>query len=196
MAILTPLVLGIISVLGFIIYVVAHQASVMKEVAAIHDPKLQLLRFVAAGERPECDIKVDEKAGTITYTDKKTGEWETIDYAEIGSGPTKTAPAIPAWVALYPGTSSEFVYTSRAQKKDGKTVGAKFILTSSDPIPKVKEFYMESVKAFGFKTETSAHHGTEFIRATADQRSLAVHISRTDPDKAETEIHLEYEEKQ
>lgn len=152
MGIITPVVLVAIAVVGIILYVLARQAPMMKEVATIHDPRLRLLRLAAAAHS-ELDVKVDEKAGTLTYTNKESGEWETVDYAEIGSGPTKTAPKIPAWVALYPEASHEFVFSTRAQKKDGTSAGAKFILTTSEPVSKVKEFYTESVRALGFKVE-------------------------------------------
>lgn len=130
---------------------------------------------LAIRANPDLEIvSSDEKAGTITVKNKKTGEeitWNTEDFKngkisvktkdggsniQFGGGDVKN---LPSWVPSYPGATVQGTFDSTSN-------GARslaYTVKSTDAVAKLMDFYETELKSAGLKVEKTTYsaNGTD-----------------------------------
>ena len=148
----------------------------------------------------------DAKQGKIVLKNDK-GETVTLNADGEGTARIETekgttviggasAENIPAWVAIYPGTNPQGVWSGEEQ---GKKNGA-MSFTTADSVAQVIDFYKEKLAAQGLQGDDQANFGgteqySSYTARSEDQRrSVTVAASREQADSS-TRVNIMYEEK-
>jgi hypothetical protein len=188
--------LGFASCAAFGLFV-AHkvkEAGVDPELGRTN-PSLAVGRILAATNPNVEVVRSDERAGTVTIRDKRTGKETTMTFdqarngkfsitADDDHGGTATmqfggAAAnkdLPSWVPKYPGSEGTSTFAVRGSGGD-LAEGGSFTFNTPDSGEKVMQFYRDKAQDLGLKIKVSSTTGdTSMIVATEDddKRSLTV----------------------
>jgi hypothetical protein len=192
------LFLGFVSVVGFGFYV-AHkvkQAGIDPDLWR-SNPGLAVGKIIAATNPNVEVVRSDDRAGTVTIRDKRTGKETTMTFDQARNGKFSitadddhggTASMqfggavnnnnLPSWVPKYPGSEGASTFAVKGSGADGAD-GGSFTFTTPDSSDKVMQFYRDKVQDLGLKVKLSSATGdTSMIVATedGDARSLTVII--------------------
>jgi len=190
--------LGFASCAGFGLYM-AHkvkQAGIDPELWR-SNPSLAVGRILAATNPNVEVVRSDEREGTVTIRDKRTGKETTMTFdqarngkfsitADDDHGGTATMQFggaantndLPSWVPKYPGSEGTSAFALKGSGADGSD-GGSFTFTTPDSSDKVLQFYRDKIQDLGLKVKMSSTTGdTSMIVATedGDRRSLTVII--------------------
>jgi hypothetical protein len=190
--------LGFASCAAFGLYV-AHkvkQAGIDPELWR-NNPSLAVGKILAATNPNVEVVRSDERAGTVTIRDKRTGKETTMTFdqarngkfsitADDDRGGTATMQFggaantndLPSWVPKYPGSEGTSTFALKGSAADGSD-GGSFTFTTPDSSDKVLQFYRGKIQDLGLKVKMSSTTGdTSMIVATedGDRRSLTVII--------------------
>ena len=202
-------VIGFVGVVGtgWFVYNKVKQAGVDPELFRTN-PGLALGKLITAVNPDAEVVRTDDRAGTITIRDKRSGKEITMSFdqaksgrvtfsAEDDNGKTATVEIgganakLPSWVPAYPGATIQANVTARGDDSNGTGEGGNFSFTTSDPASRVISFYQDKAKELGMKAKlnASAGDGGTFIAAEEDRRSLTV-VAGTDGER--TTVNVTY----
>jgi hypothetical protein len=188
--------LGFASCAGFGLYM-AHkvkQAGIDPELWR-SNPSLAVGRILAATNPNVEVVRSDEREGTVTIRDKRTGKETTMTFdqarngkfsitADDDHGGTATMQFggaanisnLPSWVPKYPGSEGTSTFAVKGSGGD-LAEGGSFTFNTPDSAEKVMQFYRDRVQDLGLKVKvTSSTADSSMIVATedGDKRSLTV----------------------
>jgi hypothetical protein len=188
--------LGFASCAAFGIFV-AHkvkQAGIDPELWRTN-PSLAVGKILAATNPNVEVVRSDERAGTVTIRDKRTGKETTMTFdqarngrfsitADDDHGGTATmqfggataAKDLPSWLPKYPGSEGTSTFAIRGSGGD-LAEGGSFTFNTPASAEKVIQFYRDKAQDLGLKIKVSSTTGdTSMIVATedGDRRSLTV----------------------
>jgi hypothetical protein len=145
------------------------------------NPGLAVSKFVSA-VNPDLDVlDHNDRAGTITVRDRKTGKVVTMTFDQAKSGKFnmqveeggKTSTLefggnakFPSWIPAYPGASLQGNFAARTSGNNGE--GGTFTFTTSDPADKVRSFYEDKAKDRNMQVETSTSSGYGSVLTLTD----------------------------
>ena len=207
-------VLGVLSVmaLGFFVVHKAKQAGLDPELMS-RNPGLAISKLVAATNPDVTVLNTDDRAGTITLRDKKTGQVMTLSFDDVKNGKFKMsatdehgktanieigggAGKTPSWVPNYPGAKAEGNFTARGDDGTGKGAGGVVTFTTSDAPSKVMEFYNEKITGAGMKIISTTTAGdTGMIMAASDDEKKSLQVIVGKGSSNETTIGITFGEK-
>jgi hypothetical protein len=193
-AILGLFILGGIATIGTGLFVLhkVRQAGVDTDLLK-NNPGYAVAKMMLAANPDMEEVSHDERAGTITLRNRKSGKYTTMNFADIKNGRFKItadsddggtagievgsgASKLPAWVPAYPGAKDENTVSIHGAGEDGKE-GGNLSFTTPDPPSRVISFYQDKARALGMKVNfTSTGDEGGMIVATDEDlgRSLTV----------------------
>lgn len=205
-AILGLFVLGGLAIFGTGMFFVhkARQAGIDSDLLRSNPGYAVAKMFIAANPYVE-EVRHDDRAGTITVRDRKTGKLTTISFDDIKRGKisiTSDEPgggileiggsaALPSWVPVYPGTKQEnnmAIHGSGDDRQEGGNV----TFSTPDSPAKVLAFYQEKAKELGMKvnlTSTGDEGGMMVASEEGQGRTLTAIVG------AGTSVNLSYSAK-
>jgi hypothetical protein len=161
------------------------------------NPGLAVGKIIAATNPNVEVVRSDDRAGTVTIRDKRTGKETTMTFdqarngkfsitadddhggtATMQFGGAASTNDLPSWVPKYPGSEGTSTFALKGSGADGSD-GGSFTFTTPDSAEKVMQFYRDKVQDLGLKVKMSSTTGdTSMIVATedGDRRSLTVII--------------------
>lgn len=193
-----------------------NPAKLMARLAVAANPDLEIVNTDdAKGEMTLRDKKSgksitmplnDLAKGKITVQEAD-GKTTTVDVAETGHGGKMTiegpdgktvissgsqASSLPSWIPAYPGaTAKEGGFSSETPEGSAGTQS----FSSSDPVEKVKQYYVEKFKAAGFETSANSVETdgslTATVSATRGEKTSANVLILTEDGK--TLVTLSYQ---
>jgi hypothetical protein len=182
----------------------ARQAGIDSDLLRANPGYAVAKMFIAANPNVE-EVRHDDRAGTITVRDRKTGKLTTISFDDIkrgrisitsdepggGSVEIGGSAALPAWVPVYPGTKPENSVAVRGSGDDGRE-GGNVTFTTSDPPAKVLAFYQDKARELGMKvnlTSTGDEGGMVVATDEGEGRTLTAIVG------SGTSVNLSYSAK-
>jgi hypothetical protein len=204
------LFLAFAGVVGFGLFV-AHK---VKEAGIDPDlwrrnPGLAVGKILAATNPNVEVVRSDERAGTVTIRDKRTGKETTMTFdqarngkfsitadddhggtASMQFGGAANTTDLPSWVPKYPGSEGTSTFAVKGSTADGSD--GSFTFTTPDSGDKVLNFYRDKAQALGLKVNmnaTTADTGMVVASEEGDKRSLTVIVSRN---SSETSASVTY----
>lgn len=205
-AILGLFVLGGLAIVGTGMFFVhkAHEVGLDSDLMRSNPGYAVAKMFVAANPDVE-EVRHDDRAGTITVRDRKTGKLTTISFDDIKRGKisiTSDEPgggtleiggsaALPAWVPVYPGAKSENNVAVHGSGGDGHE-GGNVTFTTSDSPARVLAFYQDKARELGMKvnlTSTGDEGGMVMASEEGEGRTLTAIVG------AGTTVNLSYSSK-
>jgi hypothetical protein len=162
------------------------------------NPGLAISKMVVAANPDVKVLNTDDRAGTITIRDSKTGEVMTLSFDDVKSGKFKMSVTdqngktgsmeigagtgkTPSWVVVYPGAKAEGNFTARADDGSGKGSGGVVTFSTSDAPSKVIEFYSEKIPGMGMKvisTTTTPDGGMIIAQGEDEKRSMQIIVGK------------------
>ena len=170
------LILGIVGV-GLAVTLLVHKAK-----QAGLDPELMknnpglAISKLAAMSNPDIDVlSTNDRAGTITVRDKKTGKVDTLTFDDVKNGHFKmsvqengkttsldfggaAAGKLPSWVPAYPGAALKtggFSVTASGDNGDAGNIA----FTTPDAPERVQSFYEGKAHEMNMQVEVTAASG-------------------------------------
>jgi hypothetical protein len=203
-------ILGIIGgllILGIVIVGVALSYFVHKAKLAGLDPELMrsnpglALSKMAATANPDIEVlSTNDRDGTITFRDKKTGKVDTLTFDDVKSGHFKMSVKengkttsldfganaggkLPSWVPSYPGATAKgggFSVTASGENGDA----GNFSFTTPDSAGSVQAFYESKAHDTDMQYETTTATGFGTVVKLTEPRTghtIAVTIIGSGP---------------
>jgi hypothetical protein len=189
-------VLGIAGVVGTGFFLVhkAKQAGLDTDLMQ-RNPAYAAAKLMVAANPDLSEVSHDDRAGTITLRDNKTGKVTTMNFEDLKQGKIrfsgtdengKTATVeigggagkLPSWIPEYPGSTAQATFAVKADASDGGE-GGNFTFTTHDSPAKVLSFYQDKTKDLGMKVNmtTSGDQGGMIVAADeVTDRSLTIII--------------------
>jgi hypothetical protein len=202
-------VLGIVGVVGTGFFLVhkAKQAGLDTDLMQ-RNPALAAAKLMVAANPDLSEVSHDDRAGTITVRDNKTGKVSTLNFEDIKNGRIKfsgtdedgktatvefgaTGSKLPSWIPEYPGSKSQATFAVKAGSSDGGE-GGNFTFTTRDSASKVLSFYQDKAKELGMKvnlTTTGNEGGMIVASDETNERSLTIIIGES---SGETTVNVTY----
>ncbi len=192
---------------GWFVVQKLHQAGVDPDLWR-RNPGMAVGKMLAA-TNPDLDVvRTDDRAGTITLRNRRTGKETTITFDQARQGRItfssedehgQTARVEfggsgrpPAWVPEYPG--SHPTYSIKGASDSGEE-GGNFTYTTGDSASKVLAFYQDKARELGMegKVNTTTPNGGVLVAAReGDDRSLTVVVGS---DQDHTTVNVTYARK-
>jgi len=201
-------ILGIV-VVGLAISFFVHKAKQVG-LEMRNNPGLAISKM-AAMANPDIDVlSTDDRAGTITVRDKKTGKVDTLTFGDVRSGHFKmsvqengkttsldfggnAAAKLPSWVPAYPGAAvKEGGFSMTARGEDGDA--GNFAFTTSDSADRVQSFYEGKAHEMNMQVEATVASGFGTVVKLTDpgtRHTIAVTIIGANP----TTVNVTYASK-
>jgi len=171
------MILGGLVVLGIIGAVVVVNVFVHKVKQAGFDPELMqrnpglaVAKMITAFNPDAEVLRTDERAGTITVRDRKTGKVVTLRFDDVRNGHFNmdiqedgknaslsfgdTSSRQPSWVPAYPGAKMNGGFSATASDEHGDAGTYNF--TTTDSPQQVRNFYEEKARGSGMVVEANA----------------------------------------
>lgn len=200
--------LGMIGVIGTGYFLVhkAKQAGLDTDLMQ-RNPAYAAAKLMVAANPDLSEVSHDDRAGTITLRDNKTGKVTTMNFDDIKNGRIrfsgtdengKTATVeigggagkLPSWIPEYPGSTAQATFAVKADAGEGE--GGNFTFTTHDPPAKVLSFYEDKAKDLGMKVKmtTTGDQGGMIVAADENtDRSLTAIIGGS---SGETTVNVTY----
>lgn len=141
---------------------------------------------------PELElVSADEKTGTLTIKNKKTGEVTTLsaedakegrwtfknDKGETATFGAGSAQTLPSWLPPYPGGTVQGTFDTTSA--EGRS--AAFTVTTKDSVDQVLSYYEAQLKNAGLKVEKSTYSANDktsggSVTATADDQKRTANV--------------------
>jgi hypothetical protein len=213
-------ILGIVGglfILGILVVALAVTFVVHKAKQAGLDPELMrnnpglAISKMAAMANPDIDVlSTNDRAGTITVRDRKTGKVDTLTFDDVKNGHFKMsvqengkttsldfsgngAAKLPSWVPGYPGATAKgggFSMTASGENGDA----GNFAFTTSDSADRVQSFYEGKAHEMNMQVEATVASGFGTVIKLTDpgtHHTIAVTIVGTNP----TTVNVTYASK-
>jgi hypothetical protein len=204
-------VLGIL-VVGLVVMFVVHKAK-----QAGLDPELMrnnpglAISKMAAMANPDIDVlSTNDRAGTITVRDRKTGKVDTLTFDDVKNGHFKmsvqengkttsldfsggAAAKLPSWVPAYPGAVAKtggFSITASGENGDA----GNFAFTTPDSAERIQSFYEGRAHEMNMQVEATVASGFGTVVKLTDpgtHHTIAVTIVGANP----TTVNVTYASK-
>jgi len=200
------MVIGGLVLIGIIGVAVVVSVFVHKVKQAGFDPELMkrnpglAISKMVTAFNPDVEVlNTDDRAGTITVRDRKTGKVVTLRFDDVRNGRFNmniqedgknasisvggdAAGKVPSWVPVYPGgkVNGAFAATSTDEHGDAGT----FTFTTNDSAAEVRKFYEDKAKETGMVIDASGETvlGTALkINDANSKRNYAIVIMGTGP---------------
>jgi len=185
-------VLGGLALVGTTLFVVhkARQAGMDPDLWR-RNPGMAVGKLLAAAN-PDLDVvRTDDRVGTITIRNRRTGKETTMTFDQARNGRFSmqtedengkranieiggAGGKLPSWVPEYPGSQPTFALKGSS---DSGEEGGNFTFTTSDSTSQVMSFYQDKIKTLGMEaklTTTTATGGMLVASREGDDRSLTV----------------------
>ncbi len=201
-------VLGIVGMVGTGFFLVhkAKQAGFDTELMQ-RNPAYAAAKLMIAANPDITEVSHDDRAGTVTVRDKKTGEVMTMNFDDIKNGRMKFtgtdnkgktatveigggAGKLPSWIPEYPGSTAQATFAVKANGDEGE--GGNFTFTTKDAPSKVLSFYQDKTKDLGMKTNVTTTANEGGMISAADEntdRSLTILVGSS---SGETTVNVTY----
>ena len=174
------------------------------------NPAAAMARMAALGNKDLEVVGQDDRAGTVTVRDRKSGKVVTWNFdqakqgrltitAEDANGQTATmelggaADKLPSWVPAYPGSKPQGTFSVSGDSSEN--AGGNFTFSTSDGTSKVLTFYHDKIRELGMKLTVDtiiADGGMVTAENAADQRTLNVIVGTS---SGETTVNVTYSQK-
>jgi hypothetical protein len=212
LAIVGGVVLLIILTLVLGVFFVVHKAKQAGFDADLmkNNPGLAISKMAAMSNPDIQVLSTDDRAGTITVRDKKTGKVDTLTFDDVKNGHFKmsvqengkttsldfsgnAAAKLPSWVPAYPGATTKtggFAVTSSGSDGDAGT----FAFTTPDPAERVQAFYEGKAHEMNMQVEATVASGFGTVVKLNDpgtHHTIAVTIVGASP----TTVNVTYSSK-
>ena len=181
--------LGGIAIVGTGAFLVhkARQAGLDSDLLQ-RNPGYAVAKLLLAANPDVEEVSHNDRTGTITVRDKKSGKVSTWNFDDIKNGKFKisaegdngeratmefggSADKLPSWVPAYPGAKAEGTFSVRGDSGDGSGAGGNFTFTTPDSPSKVLSFYEDKAKELGMKINLSNTTGEGGMVMAADEDS-------------------------
>ena len=202
-------IVGIIGVGAFVAHK-ARQAGLDTDLMR-RNPAAAVARMAAMANKDVDIVSEDDRAGTITMRDRKSGKTVTMSFndmkngirfsaddengktavMEIGGGAAK----LPSWVPNYPGSEGQATFSIKGADDHGAGEGGNYTFTTSDSPSKVMTFYQDKAKDLGLKVNVNATAGEGGMIVASQEpngRSLTVIVGG---DSGKTTVNVTYADK-
>ena len=204
-------ILGILGTVAGAYYVMhkVKQAGLDPELMRTN-PGLAISKMVTAFN-PDVEIlDHDDREGTITVRDKKTGKVVKMTFDDVKNGQfkmkiqengqtsslnfgTAAAAKLPSWVPAYPGATTKSGGFSMTSSGDSGDAG-NFAFTTSDSAERVQSFYEGKAHEMNMQVEATVASGFGTVIKLTDpgtHHTIAVTIVGTNP----TTVNVTYASK-
>ncbi|SPE41556.1 conserved hypothetical protein [Candidatus Sulfopaludibacter sp. SbA3] len=200
-------VLGFVGIVGTWFFVAhkLHQAGIDSDLAR-RNPAAVVARMAAMANKDVDIVSEDDRTGTLTLRDKRTGKTVTMSFDQAKNGISfsaqgddgKTATLefgsgkLPSWIPSYPGSTPQVTIAATGDGNDGKGEGGNFTYTTSDSASRVLTFYQDKAKDMGMKvnlTSTAADAGMVMATDDASNRTLTAIVGTSD---GKTTVNVTY----
>ena len=202
-------IVGVIGV-GALVVHKAHQAGFDGDLMR-RNPAAAVARMAAMANKDVEIVGEDDRAGTITMRDRRSGKTVTMSFDQVKHGIRFTADdengktavmefgggaaKLPSWVPNYPGSNGQATFSVKGSDDNGSGEGGNYTFTTSDSPSKVMTFYQDKAKDLGLKVNvTASTNEGGMIVATEEPsgRSLTVIVGS---DASNTTVNVTYGEK-
>ena len=194
------MVLGVVCVIGLGMFALhkARQAGLDPELMR-HNPGLAISKMVTAFNPDAEVLDTNDREGTITVRDRKTGKTVKLRFDDIKNGhfnmsveeDGKTATVnvgedvaskLPSWVPRYPGAKMNGGFSATSSGDDGDA--GTFSFTTSDSTDSIRSFYEGKAKDAGMQVESTVSSGFGTVLKITDpstHRNLGVTVVGSSP---------------
>jgi hypothetical protein len=190
-------VLGVVGTGMFFLHK-ARQAGLDPELLR-SNPGLAISKLAAASNPDIQVMDTNDREGTITVRDRKTGKVSKLTFDQVKNGQfslrvqedgkdsslnfgTSTAAKLPSWVPAYPGAEMKGGFSAHTSGADGDAGNVTF--TTSDSADAVRSFYENKAREANMEIKSTASFGTTTVLTLTDsgtRRSITVTISGGPP---------------
>jgi hypothetical protein len=191
-------VLGILGVVGLGMFALhkARQAGIDPELMRTN-PGLAISKLVTAFNPDAEVLNTNDRDGTITIRDRKTGKVVTLSFDQVKNGHfnlrvqedgkdaslnfgSDVAAKLPSWVPAYPGANVKGGFSATTSGDRGES--GTFSFTTSDSADQVRSFYEAQVHHDGTESNTASAYGTVLtLNDSSTRHSIVVTIAGANP---------------
>ena len=202
------LLMGCLGIFLFVTFVIhkVRQAGLDPELMQ-RNPGLAISKLVTT-MNPDLDVlDTNDRAGTITLRDRKTGKVVKFRFDDIKNGRFNMnveedgkdasvsfggdiASKVPSWVPVYPGARTSGGFAATETNEHGES-GGTFTFTTSDSADQVRSFYEGKARDSGMQVETESATivgSTIKLTDSSSQRTITLVILGASP----TTVQLAY----
>lgn len=190
-------VLGVVGTGMFFLHK-ARQAGLDPELLR-SNPGLAISKLAAASNPDIQVLDTNDREGTITVRDRKTGKVSKLTFDQVKNGQfslrvqedgkdsslnfgTTAAAKLPSWVPAYPGADMKGGFSARSSGENGDAGNVTF--TTTDSADAVRSFYENKARDANMEIKSTASFGTTTVLTLTDpgtRRSITVTISGGPP---------------